>query len=56
MSAYMPLIKLTQRRKDAKVLRLFYYGRTTGHDIKPRQECGRGCKRGNPRGFDAPVG
>jgi hypothetical protein len=33
MSAYMPLIKLTQRRKDAKVLRLFYYGRTTGHDI-----------------------
>jgi hypothetical protein len=34
MSAYMPLIKLTQRRKDAKVLRLFYYGRTTGHDMK----------------------
>jgi hypothetical protein len=36
MSAYMPLIKLTQRRKDAKVLRLFYYGRTTGHDIIQR--------------------
>jgi hypothetical protein len=29
----MPIINLTQRRKDAKNLRVFYYGRTTGHRI-----------------------
>jgi plasmid stabilization system protein ParE len=33
MSVYMPIIKLTQRRKDAKNLRIFYYGRATGHHI-----------------------
>jgi hypothetical protein len=30
MSAYIPIIKLTQRRQDAKNLRIFNYGRTTG--------------------------
>jgi hypothetical protein len=34
MSVYMPIIKLTQRRKGAKNLRTFYYGYATGHDIK----------------------
>ncbi len=33
MSAYIPLIKLTQRRKDAKVIRLFHYGLTPGLDM-----------------------
>jgi hypothetical protein len=33
MSVYMPIIKLTQRRKGAKNLRTFYYGYATGHDI-----------------------
>jgi threonine dehydrogenase-like Zn-dependent dehydrogenase len=33
MSVYMPIIKLTQRRKGAKNLRTFYYGYATGHDM-----------------------
>jgi hypothetical protein len=35
MSVYMPIIKLTQRRKGAKNLRTFYYGYATGHDMIP---------------------
>jgi hypothetical protein len=43
MSVYMPIIKLTQRRKGAKNLRTFYYGYATGHDITlccPNREAG----------------
>ncbi len=35
MSAYIPIIKLTQSRQGAKNLRVFYYGRATGHYIIP---------------------
>jgi|GEM_PF-4571608 hypothetical protein len=33
MSACIPIIKLTQRRQDAKNFGIFNYGRTTGHDM-----------------------
>jgi hypothetical protein len=39
MFAYIPIIKLTQRRKDAKNLGIFNYGnygRTIGHDISEK--------------------
>jgi hypothetical protein len=38
ISACVPIINLTQRRQDAKNLRVFYYGHTTGHDIKHKPE------------------